>query len=234
MISLVLPAYNEEACIEKNLMLLLKEMRKLGEKFEIVIVEESSDRTPEIVGVLSRRFKEIKHVHFNRRLGKGGAVVKGIMLARGERLFFMDADLAVGLSAIKPLLDELRFHDVVIGSRYHKKSKTTRTALRLFLGRAYAVLPRLALGVRVGDFQCGFKGFRKVAARKLAGCAKSSGVFWDTEVLYCAGKYGFDVKEIPIRWEEKKGRSTKISMKTIFYMGSKLLVLFLRSRLLGR
>lgn len=222
MISIILPAYNEEGCIRENTLKVVKEMKRIGKKYEIIIVEESSDRTPEISERLSRQNRHVRHFHSNKRLGKGRAIEEGVMKAKGEKIIFMDVDLAVDLSALEPMINALETYDVAIGSRYHRGSKTKRTLLRLFLGRSYAILSGLLLGIRVTDFQCGFKGFKKNAGINVIKKINVSGVFLDTEFLFWASKKNYKIKELPVIWQEKKARNTKIGIKTIFYMGLNL------------
>lgn len=231
MISIILPVYNEEELIRQNTLRIIREMKKRKKSYEIIIIEESSDRTPEIVDEMGKKYKIVRHFHFGRRLGKGRAVEYGIKKARGNWIIFMDIDLAVDLSALDTMISALEKYDVVVGSRYHRESKTRRTLLRLFLGRIYAVLSRRVLGLNVSDFQCGFKGFRNAAGKAVIKGTRTAGVFWDTEFLYQAKSKGYTICEIPVAWEEKKGRSTKIGIKTIFYMWSNLMCLFILSRL---
>ena len=231
MISIILPAYNEEEFMKRNTAQIMKRMNKIGERYEIIIIEESTDKTPEIASGLGKRYKTVRHFHFGRRLGKGRAIEKGIIKSRSEKIVFMDIDLAVDLSAMGAMLDALENYDVVVGSRYHPRSKTRRTLLRLFLGRGYALLSSIILGINLRDFQCGFKGFSRNAGKEIIKYTKISGVFWDTEFVYFAKKLGYKIEEIPVIWEERKARSTKIGIKTIFYMGKNLVELFVRSRL---
>ncbi len=227
MISIVLPVYNEEGYIGKNTLLILKEVRKICKNFEIIIVEESSDNTPIIAENLAKKYKEIKHFHSDRRLGKGKAIEAGIKFSLGDKIIFMDIDLSVDLSALKLLVDTLDKYDIVVGSRYHPNSKTKRTILRLLIGRSYGTLTRFILGTNVRDFQCGFKGFRKNVAKDVIRYTTSPGVFWDTEILFIAKRLGFSIKEIPVSWIEKKTRSTRIGISTIYTFAFYVIKLFL-------
>ncbi len=222
MISIILPAYNEEGCIRENTLKVAKHMQKISKDYEILIIEESSDKTPEISKQLSVENRHVRHFHSSKRLGKGRAIEEGMRKAKGEKILFMDVDLAVDLSAVKNMIDVLEDYDIAVGSRYHSASKTKRTFLRLFLGRAYAIIAGLILGIRVTDFQCGFKGFRKDVGISIIKTINVSGVFWDTEFLFWASKNKYKIKEMPVIWEEKKARNTKIGIKSIFYMGLNL------------
>ena len=237
MISIILPVYNEEDYIKSNTIKIMKEVEKLGNKYEILIVEESTDKTPQIASELSKKYKAIRHFHSSKRLGKGRAIEYGIKKARGSKIVFMDIDISVDLSSLRPLLDKLDYYDVVVGSRYHPQSRTKRTLLRLILGRGYSILPRRILGINASDFQCGFKGFRKASARNSIKYTTSTGVFWDTEILFIAKNLGYKIGEIPINWVEKKTRSTQISVKTIYTFALSNIKLFfcgiLRSKRYG-
>lgn len=226
MISVILPVYNEEKHLKENAPRIVMEMERIGQKYEIIIVEESTDKTPEIARSLEKKFSAIRHFHSVERRGKGGAVQEGIRRARGDKIIFMDIDLSVDLSSLGMLVSALDSCDVAVGSRYHPLSKTKRTFLRLLLGRSYGFLPRVFLGIRASDFQCGFKGFSKDAATKIIQIAKTPGVFWDTEALFAAKKLGYAIQEVPVNWIEKKTRVTKIGFKTIYMFFLSVLRLF--------
>lgn len=228
MISIILPVYNEEFYLGKNVPLILRAAEKISE-CEILIVEESTDRTPQIAESLSRKYKNVRHFHFTKRLGKGKAIEAGIEHARGGKIIFMDIDLSVDLSALEKLVTMLDSYDIVVGSRYHKASQTKRTLLRLIMGRGYGLLSKITLGVNVNDFQCGFKGLRKNAAKTIIHRTSAKGVFWDTEMLFLAKKFGFSIQEIPIKWVEKKTRSTKIGISTIYNFSLQISKLLLSS-----
>jgi glycosyltransferase AglD len=231
MISLLIPAYNEEVHIYGNTEKIIKIMSALKESYEVLIVEESRDRTPEISEQLARKYKVVRHFHFDRRLGKGGAIEFGIKHARGDKIIFMDIDLATDLSALPGLIENLNGNDIVVGSRYHPKSRISRTPFRIFLGRTYAAVLRVLFLFNMRDYQCGFKGMKKSVGMKIAGYTRNKGLFWDTEFLFIAHKFGYRIMEIPVRWEEKKGRSAKISMKLIFSFVTALTKLFFRGLL---
>ena len=123
MISVILPVYNEEGYVGRNTPLILRELKKIDKSCEIIIVEESSDNTPAIAENLAKNYKSIRHCHFDKRLGKGKAIENGIKISCGDKIIFMDIDLSVDLSALSTLIKMLDTYDVVIGSRYHRKSK---------------------------------------------------------------------------------------------------------------
>ncbi|MBI2578469.1 MAG: glycosyltransferase [Candidatus Aenigmarchaeota archaeon] len=228
MISLIVPSFNEQDYIETAIRKITGFMK--GYDYELIVVEESTDRTPEIVERLSARNKRIKHMHFDVRLGKGGAIEKGVEAARGEYVVFMDADLSTDLSSIKLIVENLPKYDVVVGSRYHPLSRSDRTVLRLLLSKAYSVCVRALLGLfRPNDLQCGMKGFKRSKAMKIIPL-RNRGFFWDTEFIFYAKRLGFSIGEVPVVWVEKKVRgSGSGKLKNIIYMGKSLVKLFIRN-----
>ena len=104
MISIIIPAYNEERILKKNISIILKRIGPiLHENYEIIIVEEGSDNTSRIAEDLARN-RKIRHIHSKERLGKGGAIEKGIVHSRGDKIMFMDIlrDLSTYIRYKKP------------------------------------------------------------------------------------------------------------------------------------
>ncbi|MBI5061121.1 MAG: glycosyltransferase [Candidatus Aenigmarchaeota archaeon] len=224
MISIIIPAYNEEKVIEKCITSLGREIRRITRDYEIIIVEESNDRTPEIVEKLAKKSKKIIHIHSNVRLGKGGAIERGVQASKGSKIIFMDADLSTDLSYLNVLISKLDEYDLVIGSRYHPSSKIKRTFLRLVLSKIYSALFRIAFGLNFRDIQCGFKGFTKKLAAEIIPQIHSKDFFWDTELVYLAKKNGFRIREIEIEWKERKGgiRTTIKMVKSMLFSSTRL------------
>lgn len=228
MITLIIPTYNEASILEKNLAIIEKQLsnvaKSLKEGYEIIIVEESNDETPVIAEKLARKNRHVRHLHSDKRLGKGGAIELGTKAAKGEKVAFLDLDLATGLDSLEPLIKNLDNYDIVIGSRYLPSSRIDRVPLRLFLSKVYSILTRLILRLEPRDLQCGFKAFRKGVALKIFPYIEHKWFYWDTEFLMYAVKLGYSIKEIPIRWHE-----TKENITTAF-MGIRNFIRFFRRR----
>lgn len=208
--SIIVPAYNEqlalESAVERIIGLLAGET-----DYEIVIIEDGcTDWTPVVAADLRQRYPQVRHVHSRVRLGKGRAVSEGMRLARGEAVILMDADMATDPGDVLAFVRAVREGrtDIVIGSRYHPESRTTRTPMRLAYSRAYNAIVRVLLGSRIRDHQCGFKVFNGDAIKSILPFVKSDRFFWDTEVLVVASRLGYDVREVPISWKE--GTASKV------------------------
>ena len=195
MLSIIIPAFNEEARIGKTLVQLKKTFRQ---RHEVVVVCEGNDKTAQIAKSLGARV-----FHFSNRLGKGKAMRIGISKAKGREIVPYDADAATPAYEIRVLLNSLKNADVAIGTRYSKKSNTDITPLRLFTAKLFNSITRLLFGLTLSDTQCGFKSMRRKTALYLSKNAKTDGFVWDVEMLYRAK--GLRVREVPITWSEIPG-----------------------------
>jgi len=139
---------------------------------------------------------------FNR--GKGYSVRQGMLAGRGRFLLFSDADLSTPIEELEQLLPPLESGEVqvTIGSRALKDSRVEvhQPWWRETMGKGFNLFVRaIALG-GLRDTQCGFKCFTREAVRAVFSVARIDGFGFDVEALYLARKFGFGVREIPVRW----------------------------------
>jgi hypothetical protein len=229
MISIVLPAYNEAGRLKKAVNKIEEYMASYN--YEIIIAEDgSTNGTARIAAEIARQDPKIKHLHSDKRLGKGRALTRAFEHASGDVLVYMDADLSTDLKHLKQLIDSIAIegYDVATGSRLMKESKTERPFKRDFASRGYNFLVRLLLGSKLHDHQCGFKAFRRNAILEIVKQVKAKHWFWDTEVLVLAQRMGYRVKEFPVGW--RQGIDTKVRFfRDVLYMFFQLLRLARRS-----
>ena len=161
-ISLVIPAYNEEERIGPTLTEYLPALRRLGRPFEILVICDGADRTPELVARM--RAPEIDCRRYDRKLGKGGAVLEGFRGASQEVIGYVDADGSVGAEDFVRMLGYIEAGEAaVFGSRRLDPSSVVlpETHLRRFVGWVWLALVKVLHGVPVKDLQCGAKLFRR-------------------------------------------------------------------------
>lgn len=204
MISFVIPAYNEEKVISQALKALHGAAEGLD--YEVVVVCDGSDRTAS----RAKRFNNTKVLEFEKRLGKGGALVKGFRATKGDYVVMMDADMSAHPKQAIGLLKYLGAWDVVIGSRYLPDSKTRTSLKRLIASRGFNFLVQLIAGLNYSDTQSGFKAFKREALGE-ALPLKIKGFAFDVELLKKIEGKGFKVKEVPIKWSHRKGSSLSYS-----------------------
>ena len=207
MLTIVIPAYNEEARIAPTLSGMAK-WAGLRKGVRVVVVSDGSDSTASICRSYARRFKPaLKVISFPRRIGKGAAIVEGFRKSRGDVLSF-DADSSLGLSEISRMQKLLGTADIIVASRRSAKSRAVGEIplYRRGLSLLFNSFVRLLFGLSYSDTQCGYKLYSSTAVRKLSKFPfSSSGYEWDVEMLVAAGKLGLKVVECPVMWTYRKG-----------------------------
>ncbi|WP_135828044.1 flippase-like domain-containing protein [Halorussus halobius] len=225
-VSVVLPAYNEEATIENTV---TKTLDTLGEflpagAFEVIVAEDGcDDRTPEIADRMAAEDDRVRHFHSDERLGRGGALNRAFEAADGETLVYFDTDLATDMKHLSELVESVRSgeYDFATGSRWMPGEEADRPAKRDLASRGFNGLTRLFLGSDLRDHQCGFKAFDRTALFDVLDDVGDEHWFWDTEVLVRAQRRGYDVREFAVDWTPK-GDSKVDIVRDVFGMGSQI------------
>lgn len=209
-LSLVIPAYNEEQRLIKNLPVLQEYFERKDFSYEVIVVNDGSrDGTESVVLESQKTWPELKLLSERGNHGKGYSVRKGMLSAEGRYIVFSDADLSSPIRESEALLSRLMDGcDVAAGSRYIHcdadagKERVTQSFLRHASGKMFSFLVRLLVSPRVSDTQCGFKGFTAEAARELFSRQKLNGFAFDVEILYLSRRMGMNVSEVPVEWHE--------------------------------
>jgi dolichyl-phosphate beta-glucosyltransferase len=213
-VSLVIPAFNEEARLGQTLGRILAFLRSQPDTYELIVVDDGSrDRTAELARAYAAAWDGIRVHRLPRNRGKGAAVRHGMLAAHGELVFFSDADLSVPIEALPTFLQSLENGgDVAIGSRQKRGAviEVHQPLARELLGKAYSRLARGVLGTAVSDFTCGFKGFRGAVARDLFTRQRLAGWSFDAEILYLARRLGYRIVEIPVRWHNDGATTVRL------------------------
>ena len=201
-LSVVIPAYNEAERLPPTLARVNAYLSGRGLDYEIVVVDDgSTDRTAERTLAL-REPRLVVLVHHPNR-GKGYAVRRGLLSARGERRLVTDADLST------PIEDLVRLEaaldggaDVAIGSRAVAGAnvEVRQPWYREAMGRLFNRLVRGLVLPGLYDTQCGFKLFTAAAAEAAFRPARLDGFSFDVEALYVARRRGLRIAEVPVTW----------------------------------
>jgi dolichyl-phosphate beta-glucosyltransferase len=204
LLSIVIPAYNEEKNLKRTIEEILLYTKNHGWKTEVVIIDDgSNDGTWEVMEKIKKKHSSIiKILRNEKNEGKGSAVKKGMLNSSGEYVIFTDADLSYDLSGIELFVKELSDrYDVVIGSRRISGSelKVSVGPLRRTMSRIFSSIVNLLTGINYSDTQCGFKGFRGEVAREIFSFLTIKSFAFDVEALYIAKKQRLKIKEIPVR-----------------------------------
>jgi dolichyl-phosphate beta-glucosyltransferase len=213
-LSLIIPAYNEEKIIKDTLEHVIEYLSEKKYEWEVIVVDDGShDQTAKIANKFNKKKVDLVRYDINR--GKGRALKEGIKKAKGDFIIFSDADLSVDISKIDEMLCALRNSDVVIGSRRIRGAKIVvhQPMLRELMGRGYTFLTKLVTGVSLADFTCGFKGFRKKAAKDIFSKTLINRWAYDSEILFLAKKFKYKLKEIPVEWRNRE--DTRVVLRNV-------------------
>jgi dolichyl-phosphate beta-glucosyltransferase len=226
-LTVVLPAYNEEARLGSALDELFGYLRRrdgparegsigagaLPHKIRVLVVDDgSTDGTAALVRARPEFIKppaglrldllEVPHG------GKGAAVRAGMLAADSDLIVFADADMATPPDQLPKLVAGLEHHDVALGSRIQPDGRDMRRSqpgYRRLLGKVFHAGASIWVVGPVKDTQCGFKGFTRAAAHDLFGRQKVTSIVFDVELIHLARRRGYRITVVPIQWSDKRG-----------------------------
>ncbi|MCD4737695.1 MAG: glycosyltransferase family 2 protein [Anaerolineae bacterium] len=157
--SVVIPVLNERENVAKLLVALIDVFESLSGEYEIIFIDDGSiDGTFEVLTELYERCSQLKVLQFRRNFGKSAALAAGFAAAQGEIVFTMDGDLQDDPAEIPGFLEKLdQGYDLVSGWKYPRQDPLTKTLPSKF----FNFVVRLTTGVRLHDFNCGFKAYRR-------------------------------------------------------------------------
>jgi len=203
LLSLILPAYNEEKRLPECMEKVAGFVAAHKEPIEVIIVENGSrDRTYEMACEYASQYSWLT-VLKEETPGKGNAVRRGMLEAKGKYRMFADVDFSMPISEVDHFIPPtLSDYQVAIGSREVKGAvRYNEPATRHFTGRVFNLIVRILLGLpNIHDTQCGFKSFSAEAAEKLFRVQQIKGWAFDAEVLFIAKHYGYKIVEVPVQW----------------------------------
>ena len=203
-LSIVIPAYNEGARIERTLDRVMSCVEQQGWDAEVLVVDDGSvDETPAIVARWMETHPRLHLVKNEGNRGKGYSVRNGLLQAAGDVVMFTDADLSAPMEEAELLLAAIADGaDVAIGSRWMDKTRQTihQPLYRRFFGRCFNWVTRTVMGLPFKDTQCGFKAFRRPAAQVIFRLQRIERWGFDPEILFIARKLGYQIREVPVTW----------------------------------
>jgi dolichyl-phosphate beta-glucosyltransferase len=225
-LSVVVPAYNEEARIGASLARMLAYFDSQDYAYEILVVDDgSTDSTRAVVEQKKGEHANVKFLHYDGNRGKGYAVRYGIVRASGDFVLFSDADLATPIEEVETLYAAIREDkEIAIASRDLPGSQLTRRQswFREMGGKLFNRCVQLLAVPGIHDTQCGFKLFTRSAAQNIFGRCQIDNFSFDVEALYLARQLGYTIAEVPVRWEHQEGSKVRFfrdavrMLKTLF------------------
>ena len=220
-LSVVIPAYNEALRLPQSIDTTIAYLKERGYRYEILVVDDGSqDNTADLVA----GYQGVRVLYNRKNRGKGYSVRKGLLAARYAHVLFMDSDLATPIQELDKLLGVNT--DIAIASRNLEGSeiRTKQSFYRQILGKAFPMLVNMLLIPGIRDSQCGFKLYKRKAARTIAKHQVIDGFAFDVEQLYIARVMGLSITEVPVTWIDKPGskvdalRDTFSMLKDVLYV----------------
>lgn len=214
-LSIIIPAYNEENRILPALRDYYRFFKnKFQNDFEIIVIPNNcKDNTLGIVQEFAKHKKQIRIFNFQGYSGKGGAVMKGFELAKGDYIGFTDADNSINSENFYKLYENRNdFHGIIAsrkikGAVINPKRKKIQDLSSFF----FNLFVRILFNLNYYDTQCGAKLFKRDTARFLTKNYNESGWIFDVDLLYLCKKNKFKILEYPIFWRDSIG--SKLTIK---------------------
>ena len=201
-ISIIMPCRNEEAALDFCITQAKKTIAEKNLDAEIIVSDSSTDSSPDI----ARKHKVVLVEH--GRDGYGNAYLEGFGHARGKYIFMADADGTYDFSEIPAFISHLKNgYDFVIGDRFKgKMEKNSMPFLHKHLGNPFLSFTlRLFFKTKVNDAHCGMRAIKKDSLEKLD--LQTRGMEFASEMIVNALKSGLKIKEVPISYYPRKGKS---------------------------
>jgi dolichyl-phosphate beta-glucosyltransferase len=202
LLSIIIPAHNEEKRLPPTLVQVFAFLDRQNYEAEVLVIENgSTDRTYELAQSYANQHKNL-HVIREEGRGKGLAVQRGMLEARGQYRLMCDADLSMPIVEVTKFLsrDTAEF-DIAIASREAPGAiRYDEPRYRHLGGRLINLIIRLLILPGLQDTQCGFKCFRAEVADDLFKRQTLMGWSFDIELLFIARRHGYRIIEIPIDW----------------------------------
>lgn len=204
-LSVVIPAYNEEKKISKDIEEAYKYFSENNINGEVIVVDDGSkDQTFNIANGFSNKYPSLKVINYGRNKGKGYAIKTGILQATGEYILFADSGLCVPFKFADYGLDLLKKgNDIAIGSRKtNAKIIISQPLYRKLGSKLFHIFIKIFKIIPEGieDTQCGFKLFKKDVAHNIFRRIFTEKFMWDIEMLRRASKEKYKIAAFPVEW----------------------------------
>ena len=216
-LSVVITVFNEEKRLNKNL-IKINNFTK-NKKVEVIFVNDgSSDSSVKIIKKIIKKNRKIKIINLRNNTGKGGALKRGVMMAKYKWILTMDLDLSVPISQVflwfkKKYINNHSF--VYFGSRNHRKSIIKFKIHRKIFGKFLNILTKLFFNINIKDTQCGYKLYKNNVGKLLFSKITRFGYEHDIEIAIIAKNNNISIRELPVKWIHKDESKVNILTDSI-------------------
>jgi len=218
-ISAVLPAFNEEANLERAVVRTAEALAASAKAFEIIVVDDGSqDGSAALLNRLKARYPALRVVRHPENRGYGAAVRSGFAAARLPWVFMMDADNQFDPCDVSFLISSAEEADIVTGYRKQRRDPLPRR----LNAWAFFSLVRILFGLQVRDVNCAFKLLRRDILGRMD--LRSNGALINTEVFVLARRQHARIVEVPVNhYPRTSGRQTGANPRVVLRAFKELL-----------
>lgn len=215
LVSVVIPAYNEARSIGTTLEEIITYFARKPYALEVIVVADGNDGTRELVREMrTPDGLRLTVIGDQERRGKGYGVRKGIFMAKGDIVGFVDADNKTPIEEFSKFEVEFaKGADIVIGSRGYSESHIDRPQpiYRQIGARLFSFGMHTVIGLRqIPDTQCGFKFFRRTVALDIFNRQYIDGYMFDVEILHLASLAKYHISQVPVHWRDDADSRLKL------------------------
>ena len=204
-ISVVVPVYNEEGCLEELIRRSLAALDKTGRRYELIMIDDGSrDRSPEIMAAASEANPDkVISCFLNRNYGQHSAIMAGFSLVRGDLIITIDADLQNPPEEFGRLVEAAELGNDVVGTiRQNRKDSILRTLPSKVVNKA----AQAATGVKMHDYGCMLRAYRRNVVEAMKMCHERS-----TFIPVLGNSFARNTCEIPVGHSERAAGESKYS-----------------------
>jgi len=202
-VSIVIPAYNEADNLSHLCLEIGEAMKGITDDYEVIIVNDgSSDSTEHVVENLFKRDgRHIVGIHFRSNFGKASALKAGFGQAGGNIIITMDADLQDDPKEIPCFMAKIKEgYDLVSGWKQNRKDSFVKNSSSKFFNAVTSLFSK----IKLHDFNCGFKAYRKEVAKGLDLYGQLH-----RYIPVIVGNQGYKIAEIPVHHRKRKFGKSK-------------------------
>jgi glycosyltransferase involved in cell wall biosynthesis len=226
-ISLVIPLFNEEESIYPLTNEIKKVMNSMRIQYEVLFIDDGSDDLSlKKIKDISRNDRRFKYISFRKNYGKSAALQIGFKHVTGDAVITMDADLQDDPKEIPNLLKKLdEGYDVCSGW----KKKRQDPLIKKYSSRFFNFVTRIITGIKIHDFNCGLKAYRKDVTKNL-------NVHGELHryMPVLARWQGYTITEIPVKHYPRRYGKTKYGISRFFKGFIDLITVIFSTRYINR
>jgi len=205
-LTIIIPSHNEEG----NIVTCINKIPELKWDTEIIVVDDGTDNTAKLARELAENRKNLIVLHFNQKLGQGGAILKALEKATGKVVITLDADYTVDPSEIEYIVKPI-FNgeaDFVITSRFvYPMEKGAMPRPHIIGNKFFTLLTSLIIRKYLTDVFCGTRAFKKELLQ-----GKLTEKQWPAlDMIFEAKKNKLRILELPIHYKARKSGTSKVS-----------------------